>query len=165
MCTHATITPVPAFVYMGLAFVCTGLGIPLKREHVWVFMYWLYCISCTYGKRKKKFTKKKKEKRTEISGKSQNFRNENFVGSSKNLLKSKNWTFPVVHCFTWKLEFVSNIWWILLVSSQVEHSFNMIKKLCNIHSFLFRPYKYQNATNAQKRQHYFWRQLDCNFLI
>ena len=41
-------------------------------------------------KEKRSSQKKKKEKRTEISGKSQNFRNANFVGSSKNLLKSKN---------------------------------------------------------------------------
>ena len=27
----------------------------------------------------------------------------------RKLLKNRNWTFFVVHCFTWKLEFVSNI--------------------------------------------------------
>ena len=37
-------------------------------EHVWVFIFWLSCISCTYRKRKKKVHTKK-----EISGKSQNF--------------------------------------------------------------------------------------------
>ena len=58
----------------------------------------MYEFSCTdyivfhvhMEKEKRSSQKKKKEKRTEISGKSQNFRNANFVGSSKNLLKSKN---------------------------------------------------------------------------
>ena len=34
---------------------------------------------------------------------------ENYANISKNPLKNKNWTFPEVHYFTWKLEFVSNI--------------------------------------------------------
>ena len=34
-------------------------------EHVWVVIFLLYCISCTYRKRKRKFTQKK------ISGKAQ----------------------------------------------------------------------------------------------
>ena len=61
----------------------------------------------------------------EISGKPQHFiellpdahsssRNENFVSASKNLLKNKQWTFIVVRYFLWKLEFVSNILWMLL---------------------------------------------------
>ena len=58
----------------------------------------MYEFSCTdyivfhvhMEKEKEVHKKKEKEKRTEISGKSQNFRNGNFVGSSKNLLKSKN---------------------------------------------------------------------------
>ena len=60
----------------------------------------------------------------EISGKSQNFmkllpsaqppsRNENFVSTSKSLLKNRNSTFPIVRYFTWKLEFVSNILWMM----------------------------------------------------
>ena len=32
--------------------------------------------------------------------------------TSKNQLKNRNWTFPVLHSFTWKLEFVSNILWM-----------------------------------------------------
>ena len=35
-------------------------------------------------------------------------RNENYASTSKNLLKNRNWTLPVVDYFTWKLEFVSN---------------------------------------------------------
>ena len=31
-----------------------------------------------------------------------------FDSTSKNLLKNRNWTFPVVHYFTWKLDFVLN---------------------------------------------------------
>ena len=37
--------------------------------------------------------------------------NENFVNTSK---KNRNWTFPVVRCFIWKLEFVSNILCIIV---------------------------------------------------
>ena len=40
--------------------------------------------------------------------------NENFVSTSKNLLKSRNWAFPVVRYFTRKLEFVSNILWTIV---------------------------------------------------
>ena len=61
----------------------------------------------------------------EISGKSINFiellpsgqscsQNENFDSTSKNLLENRNWTFPVMRYFTWKLEFVSNILWIIV---------------------------------------------------
>ena len=39
--------------------------------------------------------------------------NENFVSTSKNLLKNRNWTFPALRCFTWKIEFVSNILWMM----------------------------------------------------
>ena len=49
-----------------------------------------------------------------ISGKSQNFiklllsgqfsQNANFISTSKNLLNNRNWTFPVVRYFAWKLE-------------------------------------------------------------
>ena len=35
--------------------------------------------------------------------------NQNFVNTSKNILKNINQTFLVVRYFTWKLEFVSNI--------------------------------------------------------
>ena len=34
---------------------------------------------------------------------------ENFVSTSKNLLKNRNWFFIGVSYFTWKLQFVSNI--------------------------------------------------------
>ena len=44
------------------------------------------------------------------------FRNENFVCTSENLLKNRNGTFPVVHGLTWKLEFLSNILWIIVRS-------------------------------------------------
>ena len=117
MCTHITTALAFASVYIGPILVCIYLRIVLKSEHVWVLIFWLYCISCTYGKRKKKFTKNKR-KRKEISGKSLKFiellpsgqpssRNENFVSTGKNLLKNRNWTFPVVRYFTWKLQSVT----------------------------------------------------------
>ena len=66
----------------------------------------------------------------EISEKYQNFiellpisaqsssRNENFVNTCKNLLKNINQTFLVVRYSTWKLEFVSNILWMIVVSAE-----------------------------------------------
>ena len=38
----------------------------------------------------------------------------NFVSTSKNLLENRNWTFPAVRYFTWKLELVSNILWMIV---------------------------------------------------
>ena len=60
----------------------------------------------------------------EISGKSQNFIelvpsayyyswNENFVGTSKNLLKNRILTLPSVRYSTWKLELVWDILWMI----------------------------------------------------
>ena len=76
-----------------------------------------------------------------MSLKSQNFRellpsaqfssrNENFVSTSKNLPKNRNWTFPVVCYFTWKLEFASNILWIIFSGNsfflhQAQDSFKL----------------------------------------
>ena len=42
-------------------------------------------------------------------------RNENFVSTSKYLLRSKAWAFPVLCYFTWKLEFASNILWMIVL--------------------------------------------------
>ena len=55
-----------------------------------------------------------KTKYQEILKTSQNYTlvfcwNENFVKISKKFLKGRNWTFPIVPYFTWKLEFASNI--------------------------------------------------------
>ena len=69
-------------------------------------------------------------------GNSQNFREllpsawsssrkKNFFSSSEKLLKNTNWTFSVVRYFTWKLEFVSNILWMIVSG--------------NIFLLLFRP--------------------------
>ena len=138
--------------------------------HTLIILYFMYIW------RKNKEVHKE-WRRKEMSGKSQNFIellpsvqlfsiNENVVSPSKNLLENRNWTFPVVRCFTWKREFISSIWWMILVSSQVVSIVSIwVKKFCNIHSFLFQPYQYQNTTNTQKRQHSFWRHLDCSFLI
>ena len=40
--------------------------------------------------------------------------NENFVNTSETFLKNRNKTFPVVPYFTWKLELVSNILWMII---------------------------------------------------
>ena len=40
---------------------------------------------------------------------------QNFVNTSKRLLENRNWTFPVVRYFTWKLEFFSNTFSVLVV--------------------------------------------------
>ena len=52
-------------------------------------------------------------------------RKKNFFSSSEKLLKNTNWTFSVVRYFTWKLEFVSNILWMIVSG--------------NIFLLLFRP--------------------------
>ena len=41
--------------------------------------------------------------------------NKNLVSTSIHLLENRNWTFSKVHYFTWKLEFVSNILWMIVV--------------------------------------------------
>ena len=51
-------------------------------------------------------------KNQQISEKSQNFMElypSALVNISKKMLKNRNWTFPVVCYFIWKVEFVSNI--------------------------------------------------------
>ena len=42
---------------------------------------------------------------------------ENFVNTRKRLLENRNWAFPVVLYFTWKLEFFSNILSVTVASS------------------------------------------------
>ena len=37
-----------------------------------------------------------------------------FVSTSKNILKNRTWTFPVVCYFTRKLEFVINVLWVIV---------------------------------------------------
>ena len=37
------------------------------------------------------------------------YQNEDFVNTTKKLLTNRNWTFPLVRYFSWKLEFASNI--------------------------------------------------------
>ena len=49
--------------------------------------------------------------------------------------------------FTWKLEFVSNILWMIVLSIVP-----IWVKFCNIHSFLFQPYEYQNANKRPKNK-------------
>ena len=40
--------------------------------------------------------------------------NGNFINTSRKLLARRNETFPLVHYFTWKLEFVSDILWVIV---------------------------------------------------
>ena len=40
--------------------------------------------------------------------------NESFVNTTRTLLKNRNYTFSVVCSFTWKLELVSDILWIIV---------------------------------------------------
>ena len=37
------------------------------------------------------------------------YQTENFVNTSRHLLKNRNWFFAVIHYFTWKLEILVNI--------------------------------------------------------
>ena len=47
------------------------------------------------------------------------FQKEYFVNTSKRLLENRNWIFPVVRYLTWKLEFFSIIFSVLVVSIKV----------------------------------------------
>ena len=38
-----------------------------------------------------------------------------------------------------------------------------VKKFCNVHSILFQPYKYQNVTNAQKRQYFLLKRVNTHY--
>ena len=60
-------------------------------------------------------------------------RNKNFVSRSKNLLKNSNWTLPVMCYFTWKLEFLSNISWMIAVVVLVFSSYGIWKLNNNCH--------------------------------
>ena len=52
-------------------------------------------------------------------------RNENFVSTSKKLLKNVE-TFAVVHYFAWKLEFVSNILCMIVRRGVINIEINVI---------------------------------------
>ena len=41
--------------------------------------------------------------------------NENLFNNIQNLMKNRNWTFPIGHYFTWKLELASDILWMIIV--------------------------------------------------
>ena len=47
------------------------------------------------------------------------YQNESFVNTSRKLLKSRNWTFPVARHFKWKPELVSNILWVIFSAELV----------------------------------------------
>ena len=56
-----------------------------------------------------------------------------FFNTSKRLLKNRNWTFPVVHHFTSKLEFASILCeWLLIWASLQKISFNEILRNYNL---------------------------------
>ena len=116
---------------------------PLIQFDVWpnFFQYnkwnkvWLLAINC-YIRLSWRFVKRLKTSDLRKFGnirKSQNFIwllpsasssswNEKFVSTTKNLLKNRNWTFPVVHYLTWKLEFMSKNMWMIVS----EHSFVLL---------------------------------------
>ena len=55
----------------------------------------------------------------------------NFFNTTKKFLKNRNWIFPVVRYFTWKLEFISNI------LSMIEACFSIYDKILKSKKFLF----------------------------
>ena len=143
-----------SFHFIKQVFACMYICMYVY-EHVWVFIFWLSCISCTYRKRKKKVHTKK-----EISGKSQNFMElllsvppppEIKILSVllKNLLKTEIELSPYF-AISYENKSLSQIFvewlWFLHRISIVSI---WVKKLCNIHSFLFQSYEYQNATDVQ----------------
>ena len=59
--------------------------------------------------------------------------NENFVNTSRNLLRNRNQTFSLASYFTWKLDLVSNILWIIVGSKEsvgVKFKEGISAKLC-----------------------------------
>ena len=73
-------------------------------------------------------TQEKKKKKKEninnfvglLSSAQSSSRNDNFVSTSNNLPKNRNWTFPIVRYFTLKLEIASNILWVIVGSLALE---------------------------------------------
>ena len=45
---------------------------------------------------------------------------KSFVDTSKKLLKNRNQNFAVFCHFTWKLEFVSNILWMIVITDKIN---------------------------------------------
>ena len=95
-------------------------------------------------------------------------RKENVANTRKRLLENKNGTFPVVHYFTWKLEFFSNIFPVVvngITSTCVKNN----QKQSRFHKFLsieLFPYSFPLIfpkiwhafmnKNSLKRQHIPW---------
>ena len=67
--------------------------------------------------------------------------------------------------FTWKLEFASNILWIIGFFIGWASFQYRLKNSATYNPLYSSSINIKMQTNAQKRQHFFWRQLDCNFLI
>ena len=78
----------------------------------------------------------------EISGNFQNtkelqpnaqspFENENLANTSKKLLKNRNWTFPVVRYFTWKVQFASNTLSMIVAGYKLISSIDYLNYLTN----------------------------------
>ena len=79
-------------------------------------------------------------------------RNQNSASTSKNPLKTRNWTFAVVRYFTQKLEFVSNILWMIVGSKEilgVKFKDSMCPKLCLKLSFESDWYFHNNTESGQ----------------
>ena len=70
------------------------------------------------------------------------FLNEILVGTSKNILQQRNWTFLVVYNLTWKLELVSNILWMIVQRGEIHRKTPVPKTLfscefCEIFKSIF----------------------------
>ena len=58
--------------------------------------------------------------------------NQRFVNTRRKLLKNRNWTFLVVHYFTWKLELVSDILWVVAVKEKFDKKIELTDKINQI---------------------------------
>ena len=78
-------------------------------------------------------------------------RHENFVSTSKNLLKNCNWSFSIVRYFTWKLEFVSNILWMIEgVSGTKVPRLNMCRSIISLSKTTHQMWHCQSFSKRNK---------------
>ena len=84
---------------------------------------------------------------------------ENFVNTSKSLVENRNWTFSIVHYFTWKLNFFSNILSVIVSAKRFFPSI-LPEVLSNLISLtILVTLKYLTEFQRQIRVTNFWKVL------
>ena len=81
-------------------------------------------------------------------------RSEKFFSTSKNLLKIRSWTFPVMRCFKWKLEFLSTILWMIVGIDMNRNIVNIKNTVWNVSKYGPEKTPYLDTFHAVKMYHY-----------